>query len=282
MYMEWNSLYIGDNLGWLRRMKKEGLSFNLILTDPPYNIGKDFGNNTDRLDLSDFLDGLDKRLSLMHDLLTPNGSILLFCTHRYVGDVQLLMRKYFTQRRLMIWHYENGMSRQTKEPVTEYEPFWWFSKNDNYWVYNLDDVRVPYKSERVKNPVYKRDKNGDKRAWVPDPRGRKRGDIWSYPALAGKRFEDERTEHPTQKPMSLTTDLIQAFCPKNPDGLYEGRVLDPYAGSGTTAVCCEKLNHVSNHKIKWLGVELQQKWADIANERVQHERERYVEPDIFG
>lgn len=280
MGIEWNRAYCGDNLANMEDMKDKGVTFNLILTDPPYNIGKDFGNDTDKQPLDDFLAGIDKRLSLMSSLLSPNGSIIWFCTHRYVGHIQFLLEKYFQRRRQMIWHYENGMSRQKREPVTEYDPFWWFSASDNF-VYNCDDVRVPYKTDRVKTPVYKRDVAGNKKAWTADPRGRKRGDVWKYPTLAGKKFEAERTEHKTQKPMSLITDLIKAFCPKGMDGKYEGRILDPYLGSGTTGVCCEAMNKESKHRIKWVGIELEQKWVDVTNQRVQQQRDRCIEPDIF-
>lgn len=280
MSLEWNCIHQGDNLGHLQKMKDEGLKFNLILTDPPYNIGKDFGNDTDSQTLEVFLEHLDRRIKLMSELLSEDGAVILFCTHLYVGDVQLLLRNYMHQRRLMIWFYENGMSRQIKEPVTEYEPFWWFSKSESF-VYNVDDVRVPYKSERVKNPVYKVDAQGNKRAWTPDPRGRKRGDVWAYPTLAGKRFEDEKTPHPTQKPESLMIDLIRAFCPKNMSGKLEGRILDPYMGSGTVAACCERLNKDYGHLIRWMGCELEQKWVDVGTERVMHERGRVIERDIF-
>lgn len=278
--MEWNKTYQGDNINYLHQMIDEGISFNLILTDPPYNIGKDFGNDTDKQQLDIFVNHIDQRIKLFEKLLSPNGSVIWFCTHRFVGDIQVVMRKYLEQRRLMIWHYENGMSRQVKEPVTEYEPFWWFSKSNNF-IYNTEDVRVPYKTDRVKNPVYKLDSQGNKVAWHPNPKGRKRGDVWKCPVLAGKLFEDERTGHPTQKPISLWTDLIKAFCPKNSKGQYNGRILDPYHGSGTTGACCEQLNRVHNHSIKWIGCELEEKWSKISHDRTEKERNRTVEQDLF-
>jgi len=282
MELEWNRLYCGDNMPILEEMVRQKLSFNLILTDPPYSIGKDFGNNTDSLELQEFLNGVEKRLALMDNLLSNNGSIVWFCTHRYVGHIQMLMYQFFKYRRLMIWHYKNGMSRQVKEPVTEYDPFLWFSKTDRF-VYNLDDVRVPYKTTRVKNPVYKKDKDGNKRAWLPNPKGAKRGDVWEYPTLAGKRYEDERTGHPTQKPQEFMIDLIKSFCPKNADGKYEGRVLDPYIGSGTTAVCCEHINKMGDHKIRWMGIEMERQWIDEGNRRIEEERDRVViDVDLFG
>jgi len=279
--MNWDQVYQGDNLEYLQKLIDADMTFNLILTDPPDNIGKDFGNDTDKQNIDDYFEGLQQRFKLFRKLLSPQGSLILFCTHIYIGKIQLMLQEELCQRRMMIWRYENGMSRQVKEPVTEYEPFWWFSKSNDGWTYNLDDVRVPYKSDRVKNPVYKRNKKGEKVAWLPNPKGRKRGDIWEYPTLAGKLFEDERTAHPTQKPESFITDLIKAFCPKGPQGRYDGRVLDPYLGSGTTAVCCEKLNK-DGGKIKWVGIEKQAEWVEVANQRIKDEQDRRVEPDIFG
>lgn len=282
MSLDLNTIYCGDNKPYLEQLVTDKRQFDLVITDPPYNIGKDFGNNTDSLTLEDFLFKLDERLSLLKKILSPRGSIILFCTHLYIGDVQFLLRKYFYQRRMMIWFYENGMSRQIHEPVTEYEPFWWFSNSEENFVYNMDDVRVPYKTDRVRNPVYKLDSQGNKRAWTPDPRGRKRGDVWAYPTLSGKHFEDEKTPHPTQKPMSLITDLIRAFSPKNSSNKYDCRILDPYVGSGTLPACCEKLNKEGEHKIEWIGMELEQMWVDVGNSRIQKERDKYVEKDMFA
>ena len=115
--------------------------------------------------------------------------------------------------------------------------------------------------------MYYRGKNGEKRIWKPDPRGALRGDIWEYPTLAGKRFAKERTAHPTQKPEALILDMIRAFCPKNADGKYEGTILDPFHGSGTVGVCCEKLNREGHH-IRWIGIELEDCWNQIAQTRL--------------
>ena len=94
-----------------------------------------------------------------------------------------------------------------------------------------------------------------------------RGDVWDFPTLAGKRFEKEKTPHPTQKPEALITELLKAFCPMI-DGKYVGKVLDPFLGSGTLGVCCELLNN-AGHEISWTGIELEQCWCDIAKERLE-------------
>ena len=171
-------------------------------------------------------------------------------------------------RRMNIWHYENGFSRSTKEPATHYEPFLWFSNDKKKWVYNCDELRIPYKStERLKSPVKYHAADGTEKIWVPNDKGAMRGDVWDFPTLAGKRFAGEKTPHPTQKPESLIFELIKAFCPMK-DGKYCGSIFDPFHGSGTLGACCEKMN-LAGHDIKWLGVELEERWHNIAQERIE-------------
>lgn len=269
--MVYNRVIKGNSDEILKQFIEEGIRFDLICTDPPYNLNKDFGNDSDKLELDEFLRITDRRISVCRDLLMPAGSIIWFGIHDYIGFIQTIMYKaglYY--RRMNIWYYENGFSRSTRAPLTQYEPFLWYSRSKNNWTYNVDDVRVPYKStERLKNPVYYKGKNGEKKVWKPNPKGAMRGDVWAFPTLAGKTFEKEKTVHPTQKPEALIMTLIKAFCPKNENGEYEGVILDPFFGSGTLGVCCEKLNK-EGHKIKWIGIELEQKWCDIANERLKN------------
>lgn len=269
MDIEFNRVYQGDSDELLQTLFDRGIKFDLILTDPPYNLNKDFGNNSDSLTLSDFLEVNKQRISKCHSLLEPSGSLLWFGIHKYIGFLQVIMyEEGMYYRGMNIWNYDNGFSRSKKVPATTYEPFLWFSNSEKKWVYNADDVRVPYKSsERLKNPVYYKDKNGNRKEWRANPNGALRGDIWQFPTLAGKNFAKERTAHPTQKPESLITELIKAYCPKNNDGKYEGTILDPFHGSGTLGVCCEKLNR-QGHKIKWIGIELEKQWVEVANKRL--------------
>jgi len=247
-----------------------GAKYDLILTDPPYNVGIDFGNDTDKLPVDEFLKQVEERIKVLHQLLTPTGSIVWFGIHDYIGFIQVIMYNAgLHYRRLNIWHYENGFSRSMKEPSTHYEPFLWFSNSDEEWVYNVDEVRVPYKStERLKSPVKYKDSRGNTKVWAPDPRGAMRGDVWDFPTLAGKAFKEERTSHPTQKPESLIRELIKAFCPMK-DGHFEGAILDPFHGSGTLGVCCERLN-AEGHKIVWTGIEIEKKWCDVAVNRLNN------------
>ncbi|MCT7515025.1 DNA-methyltransferase [Aliarcobacter cryaerophilus] len=268
--IEFNKIYQANSDIFLKDLLNTGFKFDLILTDPPYNLKKDFGNDSDNLTLDEFLEINNNRIGYLKSLLSNDGSIIWFGIHHYIGFIQTIMYQHeLHYRRMNIWFYENGFSRSKKTLQTQYEPFLWFSKNDKKWTFNLDDVRVPYKSkDRLKNPIYYKDSKGNKKKWEPNPKGAMRGDIWQFPTLAGSLYKQERTSHPTQKPESLITEIIKAFCPKNKFGFYEGIILDPFHGSGTLGVCCEKLNK-EGHKIQWIGIELEKKWIDISNKRIQ-------------
>ena len=272
--MIYDGVICGDSDQIIDDMIEKGAKYDLILTDPPYNINKDFGNDSDKLSVEDFITVTNKRIAKLKQLLTPTGSIIWFGIHDYIGYIQVAMYNaglYY--RRLNIWHYENGFSRSKKEPATHYEPFLWFSNHPKKWTYNCDEVRVPYKStERLKSPVKYKGADGSVKIWTPNPKGSMRGDVWDFPTLAGKRFAKEKTPHPTQKPESLITELIKAFCPMK-DGKYVGTILDPFHGSGTLGVCCEQRNLLGN-EIEWTGIELEQKWCDITNERLEKVRGR--------
>ncbi|MCD8297052.1 MAG: site-specific DNA-methyltransferase [Prevotella sp.] len=246
------------------------IKYDLILTDPPYNIGKNFGNDSDKLPLEIFLEQMYHRIDKLNNLLTDDGSIIWFGIHNYICFIQVYMYKIgLHYRRLNIWHYENGFSHSMKEPATHYEPFLWFSKDSKKWVYNVDEVRVPYKStKRLKTPIKYKDNHGNVKVWQPSEKGAMRGDVWDFPTLAGKVFENEKTEHPSQKPESLIMQIIKAFCPMI-EGKFCGSILDPFHGSGTLGVCCEKLNREGN-SIKWTGIEIEKKWCEIAKNRLNN------------
>lgn len=267
--IEYNGVICGDSDLIIDEMISQGIKYDLVLTDPPYNINKDFGNDSDKLSVEEFIDITSKRAEKLKKILTPTGSVIWFGIHDYVGYIQVAMYNAgLHYRRLNIWHYENGFSRSKKEPATHYEPFLWFSNDSKKWTYNCDAVRVPYKStERLKSPVKYKAADGTIKVWTPNPKGSMRGDVWDFPTLAGKRFEKERTAHPTQKPESLILELIKAFCPMNEEK-YVGKILDPFHGSGTLGVCCEKLN-LQGNQIEWTGIELERRWCDIANERLE-------------
>lgn len=201
MNTEYSGIICGDSDIILQKMLVQGVKVDLVLTDPPYNLNKDFGNNSDCLSLDEFLDVSRKRIALCRDILLPSGSLIWFGIHHYIGFIQTIMYEAgLNYRRMNIWYYENGFSRLTTAPLTQYEPFLWFSKSPKKWTYNVDDVRVPYKStERLKSPVFYKNSKGERVKWEPNPLGAMRGDVWAFPTLAGKLYQDEKTPHPRKR-----------------------------------------------------------------------------------
>ena len=98
----------GDSDVIVDRLIENGQKFDLILTDPPYNINKDFGNNSDCLPLDDFINITNERIKKLKQVLTPTESIIWFDIHDYICYVQVAMYNAgLFYRRMNIWHYEN-------------------------------------------------------------------------------------------------------------------------------------------------------------------------------
>lgn len=196
----------------------------LVIADPPYNLGPKFGISQEWIRSDEWLPWCETWLKECARVLTDDGSIFVYGIHHYVGYVQTLLYDLgLRYRRLIVWNYENGWSRSTKTLATHYEPILWFSKSDDFY---YDPIREPYKSaERLKHPVRK-----GNLVWTPHPDGRLAGDVWKFPVLAGRRFRDEKVDHPTQKPLTLTHRIVKHF--SEPDDL----VVVPFSGSGTECV----------------------------------------------
>ncbi|MCZ4088760.1 DNA-methyltransferase [Sinorhizobium psoraleae] len=141
----------------------------------------------------------------------------------------------------------------------------WFSTTDRY-IYT--PIREPYKSqERLKHKIIK---NG--KVWEPNPEGRMAGDIWSFPTLAGRRFRDEKVDHPTQKPLSISRRIVKHF--SNPGDT----VLVPFAGSGSECVAAVMEGR------GYLGFELNPDYVHMARERIVNVRDadRPAQTDLLA
>jgi DNA modification methylase len=246
-----NQVVLGDCIEELRKVPSESAS--LVIADPPYNVGPAFGIEREWNRSSEWLPWSRQWLTEAIRVLRPGGSIFVFGIHHYQAYIQVLLYELGMQyRRQIIWNYENGWTRSTKSLATHYEPILWFSKGDDF-TYHI--IREPYKStDRLKNAIYKNGKQ-----WTPHPDGRMAGDVWRFPTLAGRRFADERVDHPTQKPLALIDRIIQHF--SNPGEL----VLVPFAGSGTECVSAKR-----NGRQFW-GSEIKPEYVKLANLRLNSE-----------
>lgn len=225
----------------------------LIIADPPYNIGPAFGIDQEWNRSHEWIPWSKQWLTEAERVLAPGGSIFVYGIHHYQCFIQVLLYELgLDYRRQIIWNYENGWSRSTKTLATHYEPLLWFSKGPDYTYHT---IREPYKStERLKNKIIK---NG--KVWTPHPDGRMAGDVWQFPTLAGRRFADERVDHPTQKPLALTDRIVNHF--SNPNDL----VVVPFAGSGTELVSASR-----NGRRYW-GCDIKPEYVEMSSERLNSE-----------
>lgn len=253
---------LGDCVESLRALPSA--SAQLIIADPPYNIGPAFGIDQEWTRSNDWLPWVRSWLGECERVLAPGGSIFVYGIHHYIGHVQVEMYKLgLDYRRMIIWNYENGWSRSTRTLATHYEPLLWFSKGEGYTYHT---IREPYKStDRLKNRIIKNGKE-----WVPHPDGRMAGDVWRFPVLAGRRFAQERTSHPTQKPLSLTDRIVKHF--SNEGDL----VVVPFAGSGTECVSAAR-----NGRRFWAS-EIKPEYVDITRQRLASAEAARLQDDQHG
>lgn len=255
-----DTITIGDCIEGMRSLP--GNSVDLIVADPPYNLNKDFGAWKETERKNDWLSWTKAWLNEAERVLKPGGSIFVYGIHHHLCWVQChLYELGLTYRRQIIWTYENGFSGYSKNMAAHYEPLLWFSKGKEY-VYH--PIREPYKSEeRLKHKIIK---NG--KIWTPNPEGRMAGDVWRFPVLAGRRFRDEKVDHPTQKPLALSSRIIRHF--SNLDSI----VLVPFVGSGSECLAARMEGR------RFLGFELNPAYVEIARDRLKAWDEGRVAPGV--
>jgi site-specific DNA-methyltransferase (adenine-specific)/adenine-specific DNA-methyltransferase len=255
-----NKITNGDCIKGMQSLPDECV--DLIVADPPYNLNKDFGEWKESERKEEWLAWSKTWLNECERVLKPGGSIFVYGIHHHLCWIQChLYELKLDYRRQIIWFYENGFAGYTKSLAAHYEPLLWFSKGKNF-TYN--PIREPYKSaERLKHAVKK---NG--KVWTPHPDGRMAGDVWQFPVLAGRRFRDEKVDHPTQKPLSICARIINHF--SNPTDL----VLVPFVGSGSECVAARMAGR------DFLGFELNPDYVVIAMQRLA-QVDVPPEPDLF-
>ena len=216
------------NMDCLEAMQKICAPFiNLTVTSPPYNIGKEYEN---ALPIDEYLDWCKKWITEIHRLTLSNGSLWLNLGYIAIdGRAKAIPLPYLLWKQVpffliqeVVWNYGAGVAgRKFYSPRNE--KFLWYVKDENEYIFNLDDVRDP----NVKYPNQK--KNGKIKV---NPNGKNPSDVWQFPKVtSGKnRSSKERTPHPAQFPEAVITRIIKAS--SNSGEI----ILDPFMGSGTTAV----------------------------------------------
>lgn len=246
--MGWrNKVFCEDALLGLQRIP-DG-SIDLILADPPYGLGKDYGNDSDKLASEAYLQWMQQWLDLALLKLKPNGSLYIFLTWRYSPEVFVMLKQQMTMVNEIIWDRRvPSMGGSVRRYSSVHDTIGFFVKAKDYY-FDLDAIRIPYDAE-TKKARSRKQFEGAK--WLE--LGFNPKDVWSVSRL--HREHREREQHPTQKPLEIIERMIKASCP--PGGI----VLDPFMGSGTTAVAAQRCGR------EYVGFELNPDYYDMITARL--------------
>lgn len=252
-----NKILLGDSLEIMAAMPLD--SIDLIVVDPPYALGKDFGNKSDMLEGQEFLDWTFKWLDLAIPLLKETGSLYIFCTWRFSPEIFGELKKRMFMLNEIIWDRKvPSMGGSTRKFSSVHDNIGLFVKDPSKHYFDLDSVRIPYDAETKKarsRSIFEGKK------WLE--LGYNPKDIWSVSRL--HKIHRERVDHPTQKPLELIERMILASSPEG------GVVFDPFLGSGTTVVAAAR------HNRKYVGIELNPKYVDLAENRLRVLHESRIE-----
>lgn len=234
--IEINKIYNEDCLDTMNNIQ-EG-SIDLIIADPPYNIGQDGGDGWDTID--DYLGVFEDWVKEWSRILSDKGLLYCYCSQEFQADIEIILRRYFKIQNRMIWCYNNGQRVTSKKFPYSYEPFFMVSKTDKN---NYKSVRDPNNIQ--KGIRTKKNKNGTTTITKPHPDGVKFTDVWSIPKLSGGA---KQTKHPTEKPLELGERMIRSI---DAEIIYI-----PFAGSGSEIANC-----INNNK-DYIASELSIKYID--------------------
>jgi site-specific DNA-methyltransferase (adenine-specific) len=274
----WNSIIQGDICEVIKTIPDA--SVDIVLCDPPYNIGKDFGNKSDCQTMPAYLAWCETWITECLRVLKPQGTMYIYGFSEILAMVQTKLPLPLTNIRWLIWHYTNKTVPSAKFWQRSHESIITCWKGPKRPVFNRDDVREPYTETFLKNAAGKTRKatkgrfsKGTKETtYSAHKKGALPRDVIKISALAGGAGRKERVDHPTQKPLELCRKLLMAsrnlpIETKTKDGSIkkesqETRVLIPFAGSGSECVAAKELG------LTYMGVELNPKYVELCRARI--------------
>ncbi|MET3838125.1 site-specific DNA-methyltransferase [Bradyrhizobium sp. OAE829] len=260
----------GDVLAVLETLPKA--KYDLIVTSPPYNIGKIYERST-KLTFEEYVEWLDKIIGKLVDAVQEHGSICwqigTFIKNGEVFPIDIYTYDSFKRRGMklrnrIVWRFNFGLHSK-RRLSGRYETILWFTKSDDYR-FNLDAVRVPQLY-----PGKRHAKSRAKQSGQPsgNPLGKNPSDYWEFSAEKHlqrdpvwdipnvKANHPEKTIHPCQFPVELVERCVLAFTDPG------DTVLDPFMGTGTTAIAAMMHNR---HAV---GIDKDNAFIKIARRRVK-------------
>lgn len=225
-------IYHIDCMEKMREMHQRGQTVNHIITDPPYSISTENQFHTMRkprkgVDFGDWDWNFDPTewLNLAFPILDKNGSLIIFCSYKFISEISNKIEQLGgVVKDILVWQKSNPMPRNiTRRYVQDMEfAIWAVKSKKSKWVFHKPD-NVPYQRA-----------------------------FFQTPTLLG----NERTSHPTQKPIALMKNIVQIHT--NSDDL----IFDPFMGVGSTGVAALLLNR------RFIGCEREKEWFDLASKRL--------------
>jgi site-specific DNA-methyltransferase (adenine-specific) len=249
-------IWLGDSAAWLRTLETE--SVDLIFADPPYNIKKAEWDTFESQQA--YVEWALIWIEQAARVLKPTGTLYICGFSEILADLKLPAARFFTGCRWLVWHYKNKANLGS-DWGRSHESILHFRKSKQF-TSNIDDVRIPYGAHTLKYPVHPQaltsqygKGQAQSHSWEPHPGGAKPKDVIEIPTTCNGMHE--KTAHPTQKPEELLRKLVLAS--SNAGDL----VVDPFLGSGTTAVVAEQLQR------RWKGCDTLLEYCQWAIRRIE-------------
>ena len=233
----------GDCIVELKKIPDE--STDLIVTDPPFNIGKDYGKYKDRLQKEDYIEWCKKWLLECIRVLKDGGALYLFNYPENNAYLVPFLDKHLTFRRWMTWHYPTNTGMSPTNFTRTQHSILFYIKGKKAKTFNKDDIAMPYKNPTDKR-IKKKIKNGSK--------GRTPYDVFHFNIV--KNVSKDKTSHPCQIPKELVKIFVKA------SSNSQDTILDCFGGSFTTAAVCKELGRNS------ISIEIHEEYCDIGRERL--------------
>jgi adenine-specific DNA-methyltransferase len=247
-------IIIGDCISKMKNIESESVA--LAVTSPPYNIGKKYGLYKDRVSFDEWKILIDSVFKEVKRCLKSNGSFFLNVSpipHFKTKEIipldaicyQIGKENGFFLRNSIVWHF-NNMQNCSNRLSGRWESILWFVKNIDNYIFNLDDIRVPYITK------------GDKR--LSPEGGRNPTDVWYFNRVNNMTKKKLKIDHiPTMYPIPMIERIIKMSSNKN------DIILDPFVGSGSTLIASANLGR------NGIGIEIDPNYKTIIERRLKEE-----------
>lgn len=239
---------LGDSISVLKKMKDK--SVQLIFADAPYNIGKDFGNKSDKWDnMYDYIDWCKVWIDECMRVLSDTGTMYFMTATQHMPYLDVFVSEKYNVLCRIIWAYDSSGVQSKKIYGSLYEPILMINKTKkSSYTFNYQEIMVEAKTGAKRKLI-------DYRKNPPQPYNTKKvpGNVWDFSRVRFKMNEYEN--HPTQKPEALLERIIKA------SSNVGDVVLDPFSGSFTTTATAIRLKRVA------IGIELNEEYYEIGLRR---------------